>query len=549
MRPINWSLFISFARQLDPSASFFTVGVSTVGSADIIKGEDSVLQLWDQYQYFDYSNRVITMEWSQSMDPQYSVQSAMGDLVLNNYDDYLSGDNFALPNRPLRIGVGFGNSITGSIETLPQFVGITQKAPTIDHATKTVSYHVVDFMASLFNRPLTAAVILTNVRTDEALDTLLQLMGLSPTQYDLDIGFNVIPFLFFDTSIKFGDAVNQLMQAEMGRLYMTETGRITFLNRQNFSSNSVWYFDSSNVIDYQTRTEDNIVNVVEITSNVRLVQPNQNYWQSTTATVIPANTTIDIFANFTDPVLTVDAPVQFSSSSTSYWLANSASDSSGSNIFSGLGLLTTRFATSYKMTFTNSTSNDIYITNIVLFATPAPAIRTVYVRQQDDTSVTRYDEHLLQITNDFFVDEQTARSKALVILGDNPFGIVTHLTVKGNPALQIGDAITAAVRERTYITETGDTLTTIATAYGMSLSQVEALNPQLGPAAGRDFSVVFPGDEVHLGIIPEDCVIVGIGRKLDTPQFVQELDVKPINRINYFTVGISTVGSADQIAP
>jgi hypothetical protein len=545
MRPISWSLFISFARELDVAADFFTVGVSTVGGPDIIKGTDDVLQLWDKYQYLDYSNRVMTMEWSQSMDPLYSVQSAIGDIVLNNYDNYLAGDNFALPYRPVRLGAGFGNTMTGDVEILPQFIGVTEKAPTIDESAKTASYHVIDFMSTIYNRPLNQAIILTNVTTDDALDALLQLVGLSPTQYDLDPGFNVIPFLYFPADTKFGDAAQQLMQAEMGRLYMSETGRITFKNRQNFSDTPVWYFDRHNVTAYQSRKQDDIINVVEITANVRTVQAKQKYWELTSATEIPAGGSIDIWANFSDPVTTVDTPVYFTSATTSLYTTNKLEDGTGSAVTSGVSVTTTQFATSYLMTFTNANAYSVFISTIQLFATPAIAVKTVYIREQDDDSVAQYDEHVLQINNDFFIDESTATSKAKIILTDNAtYGQVQQVTVKGHPGLQINDAITLAVRKRTYIALQGDTLTSVAAAYGTTLLALEALNPSIDPVAGMS-----DGTKVKLGIIPETYVITGIASHLNTPSFTQDLTLKPLTRTKYFTVGISTVGGTDIIAP
>lgn len=546
MRPINWALFISFARSLDDTASFFTAGVSTVGGPDIIKGTDDVLQLWDQYQYYDYSDRVVTLEWQQSMDPLYSVQSAMGDIVLSNTDAYLSGDNFALPWRPLRLSAGFGNAMTGNPELLPQFVGVTEEAPTIDIAAGTVSYHVIDFMSTLENRQLSNDVMLQNVTTDVALDALLQDVGLSPTQYDLDPGFNVIPFVYFAAGTLFGDAAQQLMQAEMGRLYMTETGRITFHNRQNFSDVSVWYFDRHNVIDYQTATQDQVINVVTITANIREVQPLQPYWQTSTLLTVPAGASVEMpFASFADPVTSVDTPVPYVDSSTSYYIANTQPDGSGDDVSTGITLATTEFSTSYLITFTNSNAYDVYITDVHLYATPAIADRTIQITEQNDVSVAQYDEQVLQIDNDFFMDEATAISKANIILADNAtFNQLQTVTVKANPALQINDAAYFSIRQHSYISESGDTLPSIATSYSMTLIQLEALNPTV-PTSGA----LTIGTEIQLGIIPELCTILGISSKLDSPKFTQDLTVKPMDRTDYFTAGISTVGGTDVIAP
>ncbi|RDH76341.1 LysM domain-containing protein [Mycolicibacterium moriokaense] len=547
IRPISWGLFISYARELDDSAEFFTVGVSEVGGPDVIKGTDDVIQQWDKYRYYEYSDRVVSMEWSQSMDPLYSVQSAMGDLVLDNADGYLSGDNYFLPWRPVRLTMGFGNTMTSGQEQVPQFVGVTEKAPTVDGTNRTITYHIIDFMSTLYDRVLTGDVILTNVRTDEALDILFQAVGLSPTQYDLDLGFNFIPFLYFPAQTKFGDIARKLMEAEMGRIFMTETGRIQFHNRQHFTDFGVWVFDKHNVIEYTTLGEDDIINTVDIVSNVREVQAIQPYWQSSTVYQIPAGETVELpFANFEDPVTSVDDPVPYALSSTSYYIANTKADSTGDDVTSGLTLTATTFSTSYLMSFENTTSEPIYITSINLFATPAIVVRTVKIRQQDDDSVDSYDPHILTIDdNDFFIDEETAISKAKIILADNAsFGQLQTVTVMAVPTLQIGDAAYFAIREHTYISVTGDTLPDIATAYSIDLSDLEALNPTLPSSGGLDF-----GTKVNVGIIPELCTILGISNSLNKPLFTQVLTVRPLLRTDYFTAGESYVGGTDVIAP
>jgi LysM repeat protein len=50
----------------------------------------------------------------------------------------------------------------------------------------------------------------------------------------------------------------------------------------------------------------------------------------------------------------------------------------------------------------------------------------------------------------------------------------------------------------TYVVLKGDSLAAIAGAEGVSLATLEALNPQLGPVAGRDWNRIYPGDHVTI---------------------------------------------------
>ena len=192
---------------------------STIGGSDIIKGVGDVVAEWDKYQYDDYSYRIKSIEVTRQEENFNSTTLAQADLVMENHDNYFTPnrgsviDEFILPYRPIKLAGGFG------AESVPQFVGLTEKMPTVEEKSKTISFHCIDFMYSLFNRPLDQAVMYQDMRTDQILAALLVAFGISPTQYQFDVGFNIIAFAFFDKGSKFGDVVKKLMQAEMGRFY------------------------------------------------------------------------------------------------------------------------------------------------------------------------------------------------------------------------------------------------------------------------------------------------------------------------------------------
>lgn len=501
MRPIGWRALMSFPKAYLDSVDFFTIGVSTIGGTDIIKGDGDVIQEWDKYQYDDYSYRIMQMEITRQEEAVNSVALAMADIKLENHDNYFTPnagsviENFILPYRPSKLYMGFGS------EAVPLFVGLTDKMPTIDEKAKTASFHLIDFMYSLFNRPLDQTIILENVRTDEALEELMDVAGILPTQFDFDIGFNIIDFVYFEKGTKFGDAVKELMEAEMGRFYMNEVGVIRFKNRQNYESTPVAYFDKSNVLDIKTKTQDDIVNVVEIKAMVRQVQAKQKYWELQGAFAIPANSSVQLWADFDDPVTTVDDPAYIAGATTSLYTTNTLEDGSGSAVPSNILVSTTKFAKSFLMEFTNNNAFTVFITTLELFATPAKIVKEIYVREQDDASVAEYDERPLVIENNFINNEGDAFSKAKIILDDwSQYGGISELTVKGNPALQLGDAVGCTIPgyEGTYV----------------------------------------------LTKIINKLLITGNG-----VQFLQTLTVKKREFQTYFTIGVSTIGGTDVIAP
>ena len=497
MRKLKQRALMSFPRAYNASITFFTIGVSTIGGADIIKGDGSVVAEWDKYQYDDYSYRIKSIEVTRTEEPVNSTSLAQADITLENHDNYFTPNrgstiqNFILPYRPVKLFGGFGD------EAIPQFTGLTEKMPTIDEKNKLATFHCIDFLYSLFNRPLDAAVMYQDKRTDEILAALLVAFGITPTQYNFDVGFNIVKFAFFDKGSKFGDVVKELMEAEMGRFYMDEQGIIRFKNRQNYSSSAQWFFNTSNIIDIQTSTQDDIINVVTVKANVREVQAKQKYWELQSATLIPASGSIDIWADFNDPITTIDAPAYITSATTSLYTTNTAEDGSGTQISTGISFSNTLFAKSYKMTVTNSNAFPVYITSLELYATPALVVKQIYVRESDATSIAKYDERVKDIENDYINNETDAYSKAKIMLDDYSAYLSQYiLTVKGNPALQIGDAINVNV-------------------WG--------------------FAGVY--------------VINKIINRWADGKFTQILTVRKKVFRTFFTVGISTIGGSDVIAP
>jgi len=58
--------------------------------------------------------------------------------------------------------------------------------------------------------------------------------------------------------------------------------------------------------------------------------------------------------------------------------------------------------------------------------------------------------------------------------------------------------LAAAPAAHTYVVRTGDSLSAIAGAQGVSLAALQGANPQLGPLANRDWNRVYPGDRITI---------------------------------------------------
>lgn len=461
VRRLRHSVFISFEKDYDASASFFEIEGSSIGGTDILKGNNSVIQEWDKYVYEDYSDRVLSIEYDRGTDPPTNALTlAALDIVLDNTDDIFTPgntnsalDGFLLPRRPIRVHLGFGT------EVIPIFVGITEKRPEIDERAKTARFHCIDFLQSIMNIPLDEELMFQDMRTDEVISEILQTAGLATSQFDLDTGGVIIPFAFFRKGSKVGDALKEIAEAELGNLSMDENGVIVFQNRTNWADNSSsWTFDKENTLERRNAGGE-VINVVEVYSNARQVQAKQKLWESDgvvrfddrTDAIGPGETKT-VIIDFKDeygelPVTSADDPDYIDSATTSLYATNEKRDGTGQTLDGDLSLDSTDlFSTAMKLTFSNSGSLPIYLTRLEIHATPAKVAQEIYVREQDDTSVGTmegYEEHVHKIENDYIQDDVAATSIAKIILADRAEDDDQMiLIVKGVPQLQIGDVVT-----------------------------------------------------------------------------------------------------------
>lgn len=497
IRPMSFRVEFAFERQFDENATFFTIGTSEIAGIDPIKGESDVLFEWGKYRYTDFTRRLIGFEWSHQEDQKFGISTSFANIVLDNHDDYFTPkrgsdiEQYLKPQRPVRIYGGFGT------ELLQVFVGITKGRIKIDENAKTATFKAEGFLDTLLSRQLENTSLFQDKRTDEILQTLFTNNGLGVGQYSLDTGFNIPSFVYAEAGLTLGGIVEKLLQAEFGRLYMDENGLIVFKNRQNYNTNIQDEFSHNNVIDFDTR-DDEIINVVEIKAAIRDVVGTEQLQTQQEVQLIRAGETIDVWRTFADPVVAVNTPQDYLGATSSYWVANTAADNSGTYNNSDITLNSTSlFSTSYLMTFENTGTTDLYITTIMLYGNPARAVENVFIREEDATSVAEFDENKISIENDFFQDRTTVESRAKIFLRDHKdYYDNLELDVVGNWAYQLGDAVRLNIDGQT-----------------------------------------------------QDFVIIGINGVFDDGGLQQRLKLRQFERVSYFTIGQSLIGGTDEIAP
>lgn len=459
VRRLSVAALISFSKTKSAATRYFTVGVSAVGGPDPIGPPTSTTAIteWDKYPYIDFSDRVLNMEATLQQDLLGSLTLGMADLELHNTDDKFTpgvdgviGSVVQTPRRPLRLAAGFDT------QTVPIFVGLTEKSPTLSADKKTAKFHAIDFIKSIAEIPLTETVMYQNKRIDEVISSLLITQAaLSAAQFTLDPGMRVVPFIWFKKDMKLGEAIRQLCEGELARFFQDETGHLRLWNRQHTNkapyTTSQWTFNRNNCREIEYPESANVINSVEISGNIRAVQANQRLWELSSATKVLPGQTLEIFADFKDdygelPVTTIDTPVYVTVADTSYYATNEAQDGSGLPMDAYISITSfSKFATGCKIVFTNShPTNEVYITQLEFFARPAKVINEVFTTRKNTTSIGQYEEQLKEINNDYIQSEIFAKTLAQIILADyaQPSQVREIEVTRGVPQLQTSDLVT-----------------------------------------------------------------------------------------------------------
>lgn len=226
----------------------------------------------------------------------------------------------------------------------------------------------------------------------------------------------------------------------------TNTAYQTWIDRGN--SLVVADLSDDHVYDEQQLQADPgsnaIVNLVEIFANPRApMSSNEVIFAigAGDARVIEAGQTLEFYVNYADPLISNISPT--AGGADSFFLGNTAFDGSGTDVTSSLTLVSfTNYAQSSKVDIENTSGSDLYLWQFQVTGKTAPVTQPIYVKVSDTTSIGKYQEQPIQITNDFIQTNDIATSIATKLVADrkDPARYIT-VTCKGIPYLQLGDIV------------------------------------------------------------------------------------------------------------
>lgn len=448
-RRIAHNLQVSWKKQTTLGNRTFTIGVSTIGGADVIGINPGAVGSPGNYKYFDESDYVMGLAWERGFSiPLGGLTKALAEAELDNTSgrflpDFMRGTSelftSIVPRRPMIISAGF--EVGGVDSVIPQFAGIIDRQPKVDERQASVELQASDYTDFFDGRFLDQEAMFTGFRSDQVYEQLFNSMGLSTAQYRLDQGLNTIPFGLFDKGTKYVDIIHQLAEAESGHVYQDEEGIFRFENRQHWDSSphtdTQKILLTGQVLNAEAPSDDNIINVVEISSEIREKQPSQELFTLGASIELLDGVDTSMFVDFNDPVLELDTPTSAD------WEVWTESDGTGTEITSGITLHSISvFARSAKLTFSNSSGSNAFLTALILRGRPVKVVSELYWRARDDSSVTAFEERIKSIDNPYIQNLSWAQSLSTMLLQDysEPENIQT-VTIRAIPELQLGDKV------------------------------------------------------------------------------------------------------------
>lgn len=506
VRNVTQGLLVSWKKDTTPlTVRTFTIGVSTIGGSDLIGVNPGSIGGPGNYKYFDETNNVLSLAWEHGLNmPTGGLAKGMAEGVLENTDgrflpDYMGGNSelftAILPRRPFIVNAGF--ELDGVPQNITQFSGIFTRQPEVESREKRLRFVGADYTDFFQNRYLDREAMWTSLQTDVVMEDLLVSMGLSTAQFELDPGINVIPFGHYPVGTKYSRIFHELAESENGHFYQDEEGIFRFENRYHWDSGvhtavSQIIF-TADVLDAKAPDTDHIVNVVEIKSKEISKQPLQPILNYNLPILVEAGSTKEVFFEYEDYVLAVTTPTN--GGIDSYYLADNTGDGTGTDLTDNIQIKSiSNFAKASKIVFQNVGSTQAFIYKVVISGRPAKEIHDIYVRTQDDSSVTAFEERPFLIENPFIQNQTWAQSYAQMILNDySAPENIQRLTIRAHPSLQLGDLVSWQGR------------------YWRIFDKKLSLSPSEG--------------------------------------FTEELSLLQRTPVSYFRIGISTIGGSDKIAP
>lgn len=361
-------------------------------------------------------------------------------LVVTDYDPTFIGD-LILPKRVIKAECGFAGTY------VPKFSGLTDDMhPKIKDDTITI--HAYDW-ANKIQDTLVSDQLYIGLRSDELIANLCDIVGIDSTKRKLETGTHIVGYAWFPQASAW-TYIQQVAEAEGGRVFFDEEGHLNFWNRTHISAQSsssayTFTFDQHVInMDYDIN-KSKIKNRIVVKASPKTLLDRTIIYNDTTKPQLGAGITQEFWAQFSHgtetnvPAINVEIPIVGVGIT-----ANSLADGTGIDLSSYVVLSShSLFAESLKLNIQNTYNDSAYITNIVVYGQPVVTDYIIEAVQEDLESQKLYGIQELQIENNFIDLESYAENLAVQKLEElkEPRNFI-QAEVVGAPHLQVGDIVT-----------------------------------------------------------------------------------------------------------
>ena len=328
----------------------------------------------------------------------------------------------------------------------------------------------------------TRLALQSSKRTDELMETVLTDTGWSADDLDLEEGRTTVT-KFFSASGNSLKILRQIEDTESGFFWEKMDGKIKFEDRYfrvtNARSNtSVLTFTDADdaTYSYETiRQEDplpSIFNVFEAECVTYSVGSLAVLWThgetgSDSPTIDPGEsfTFYALYPPITDGIAASEVAGQVSvnawttPASTTDYTANAASDGSGTNLTSSIGVSTTKTSNQMKITLTNNhASTTAYITKLQARGTTLVTSDGTRVAAEDATSITAFKKRHYKSSAKWFPTVKEAQNWCNLNLSNykDPSPRLTISYTAGKSQDTLFAALDLDISDRVTVTATGD---------------------------------------------------------------------------------------------
>ena len=204
-------------------------------------------------------------------------------------------------------------------------------------------------------------------------------------------------------------AIDELCNAFLGRAFVDVDGKLRFYSRHHIGTPEMTLTQDKLLKEIVIPQPWEVVrNRIYVTARPRKRYDGVEIWRMQDVVYLGAGDSVEIWANYTYNNESVPASDVITPVATTDYLANSASDGTGSDLTSSFSVTMTAFSAAAKLTVTNNGSNSGYITFLRLRGNALSSINTTTILREDTSSQNLYQIRTMRLDNEMIQDTNMA---------------------------------------------------------------------------------------------------------------------------------------------